>query len=38
MNMISTDPLVIGRVIGDVVDPFSATVKITVSYNNKQVY
>jgi len=36
--MISTDPLVIGRVIGDVVDPFTPTVKITVSYNNKQVY
>jgi len=38
MNMISTDPLVIGRVIGDVVDPFTTTLKITVSYNNKQVY
>ncbi|KAG4961168.1 hypothetical protein JHK87_037801 [Glycine soja] len=38
MNMISSDPLVIGRVIGDVVDHFTPTVKITVSYNNKQVY
>ena len=39
MNMISSDPLVIGKVIGDVVDHFTPTVKITVSYNNnKQVY
>ncbi|KAK9280110.1 hypothetical protein L1049_013797 [Liquidambar formosana] len=34
-----SDPLVVGRVIGDVVDNFSPTVKMTVTYNsNKQVY
>ncbi|KAF7823243.1 CEN-like protein 2 [Senna tora] len=39
MNMISSDPLVIGRVIGDVVDNFSASVKMSVTYNsNKKVY
>ncbi|KAK7261221.1 hypothetical protein RIF29_27526 [Crotalaria pallida] len=38
MNMIS-DPLAIGRVIGDVVDYFIPNVKMTVTYNNnKQVY
>ncbi|CAI9105613.1 OLC1v1004575C1 [Oldenlandia corymbosa var. corymbosa] len=39
MAKVSTDPLVIGRVIGDVVDQFSPTVKMSVTYNcNKQVY
>jgi hypothetical protein len=34
-----SDPLVVGRVIGDVVESFSPTVKMTVTYNcNKQVY
>ncbi|XP_061376244.1 CEN-like protein 2 [Gastrolobium bilobum] len=37
-KMISSDPLVIGRVIGDVVDHFTPTVKMTVTYNNKHVY
>ncbi|GLT54024.1 hypothetical protein SLA2020_272580 [Shorea laevis] len=33
-----SDPLVVGRVIGDVVESFSPTVKMTVTYNcNKQV-
>ncbi|KAL8136820.1 hypothetical protein V2J09_002821 [Rumex salicifolius] len=36
----STDPLRIGRVVGDVIDGFTPTVKMTVTYNssNKQVY
>ncbi|RVW86959.1 CEN-like protein 2 [Vitis vinifera] len=34
-----SDPLIVGRVIGDVVDSFCSTVKMTVTYNsNKQVY
>ncbi|KAA8549859.1 hypothetical protein F0562_001543 [Nyssa sinensis] len=34
-----TDPLVVGRVVGDVIDYFSPIVKMTVTYNsNKQVY
>lgn len=34
-----SDPLVVGRVIGDVVESFSPTVRMTVTYNsNKQVY
>ncbi|WCJ41813.1 PEBP (phosphatidylethanolamine-binding protein) family protein [Euphorbia peplus] len=33
------DPLVVGRVIGDVIDSFSPSVKMTVIYNsNKQVF
>ncbi|XP_027105317.2 CEN-like protein 2 [Coffea eugenioides] len=33
------DPLVIGRIVGDVVDNISPTVKMSVTYNsNKQVY
>nr|QAB04919.1 TFL1a [Platanus x hispanica]UCU84652.1 TFL1a [Platanus x hispanica] len=31
------EPLIVGRVIGDVLDSFSPTVKMTVTYNNKQV-
>ncbi|KAF2300802.1 hypothetical protein GH714_015918 [Hevea brasiliensis] len=35
----TTDPLVVGRVIGDVIDYFTPIVKMTVTYNpNKQVY
>ncbi|KAH6754980.1 centroradiali [Perilla frutescens var. hirtella] len=35
----SSTPLIIGRVIGDVVDNFSATVKMSVTYNsNNHVY
>lgn len=34
-----SDPLVLGRVIGDVVDPFSPSLRISVTYNsNKKVY
>ncbi|XP_004487504.1 CEN-like protein 2 [Cicer arietinum] len=40
MNIVVlADPLVIGRVVGDVVDYFNTTVKMSVTYNNtKQVY
>ncbi|XP_010557408.1 PREDICTED: protein CENTRORADIALIS-like [Tarenaya hassleriana] len=39
MARISSDPLVVGRVIGDVVDNVTQAVKMTVTYNsNKQVY
>lgn len=31
------DPLVVGRVIGDVLDPFSRTVNLRVSYSNRDV-
>nr|CAI61980.1 TERMINAL FLOWER 1 protein [Impatiens balsamina] len=34
----STEPLAVGRVIGDVIDPFVLAVKMLVTYNNKQVY
>ncbi|CAK7329100.1 unnamed protein product [Dovyalis caffra] len=34
-----SDPLVVGRVIGDVIDYFTPNVKMTISYNsNKQVF
>lgn len=34
-----SDPLVVGRVIGEVVDPFTPNVKMAVTYNsNKQVF
>ncbi|GLU19200.1 hypothetical protein SLE2022_354620 [Rubroshorea leprosula] len=34
-----SDPLVVGRVIGDVIDSFTPSVKMSVTYNsNKQVY
>lgn len=36
--MARSDPLIIGRVIGDVIDPFNPSVKMSVTYNNKQVY
>ncbi|KAK2655290.1 hypothetical protein Ddye_008342 [Dipteronia dyeriana] len=32
------DPLVVGRVIGDVLDCFTPSVKMCVTYNNKQVF
>lgn len=34
----STDPLVVGRVVGDVLDSFTTSMKLTVSFNNKQVF
>lgn len=33
----TVEPLVVGRVIGDVLDSFSPTIKMFVSYNNQQV-
>lgn len=34
-----SDPLVVGRVIGDVIDCFTPSVKMTVTYNSsKKVY
>nr|BAX00858.1 TERMINAL FLOWER1-like protein [Ficus carica] len=33
-----SDPLVLGRVIGDVVDPFSSSHRMTVTYSNKKLY
>ncbi|KVI09228.1 CEN-like protein 2 [Cynara cardunculus var. scolymus] len=39
MARITSDPLVIGRVVGDVVDNFTPTVEMSVTYNlSKQVY
>lgn len=31
------DPLVVGRVIGDVLDPFTRSISLRVSYNNREV-
>lgn len=31
------EPLTLGRVIGDVIDSFVPTIKVSVSYNNKHV-
>ncbi|KAH6830528.1 PEBP family protein [Perilla frutescens var. hirtella] len=33
-----SEPLIVGRVIGDVLERFTPTTKISVSYGNKQVY
>ncbi|KAG5126342.1 hypothetical protein JHK82_027177 [Glycine max] len=38
MARMSKDPLIIGRVIGDVLGSFTPTIKMTVTYNKKQVY
>ena len=34
----SSEPLIVGRVIGDVLDSFTASIKMAVTYNNKQVF
>nr|AEU08964.1 flowering locus T [Litchi chinensis] len=31
------DPLVVGRVIGDVLNPFTKSISLTVSYNNREI-
>lgn len=31
------DPLVVGRVIGDVLDPFEKSIALRVTYNNREV-
>lgn len=33
----SRDPLVVGGVIGDVLDPFQSSIPMRVTYNNKNV-
>ncbi|RDX91048.1 Protein CENTRORADIALIS, partial [Mucuna pruriens] len=38
MARMSTDPLIIGRVIGDVLESFTPTIKMSVTYNKTQVY
>ncbi|KAI4300460.1 hypothetical protein L6164_033837 [Bauhinia variegata] len=38
MARLSAEPLIVGRVIGDVLDSFSTSIKMTVSYGNKQVF
>ncbi|KAG6433926.1 hypothetical protein SASPL_105545 [Salvia splendens] len=38
MAKMSEVPLIVGRVIGDVLDSFSASMKMSVTYGNKQVY
>ncbi len=32
-----SEPLVVGRVIGDVLDSFTPSIKMSITYNNKQV-
>ncbi|GKV45586.1 hypothetical protein SLEP1_g52652 [Rubroshorea leprosula] len=32
-----SDPLVVGRVVGDVLDPFTRSISLRVSYNNREV-
>jgi protein FLOWERING LOCUS T len=36
MSTTSRDSLVLGRVVGDVVDPFSPTVALRISYNGRR--
>ncbi|WJX17978.1 CEN-like protein 4 [Trifolium repens] len=38
MGSITSDPLILGRVIGDVIDYFTPTIKMTVTYNNKEIF
>ncbi|KAK9755909.1 hypothetical protein RND81_01G058800 [Saponaria officinalis] len=35
--MAKQDPLIIGRVVGDVIDPFCSSVRMSITYNSKQV-
>ncbi|MED6120368.1 Protein HEADING DATE 3A [Stylosanthes scabra] len=37
MPIVSKDPLVVGRVIGDVLDPFENSIPIRVTYNSRDV-
>jgi protein FLOWERING LOCUS T len=36
MFNMSRDPLVVGHVVGDIVDPFITTASLRVFYNNKE--
>jgi len=38
MARMPLEPLIVGRVIGEVLDSFTTSTKMTVSYNKKQVY
>ncbi|GAU16072.1 hypothetical protein TSUD_339430 [Trifolium subterraneum] len=38
MARMSQEPLIVGRVIGEVLDSFTTSMKMTVSYNKKQVF
>ncbi|KAG4928421.1 hypothetical protein AAZX31_19G179500 [Glycine max] len=38
MAKMPLEPLIVGRVIGEVLDSFTTSTKMTVSYNKKQVY
>ncbi|KAL2345219.1 hypothetical protein Fmac_006504 [Flemingia macrophylla] len=38
MARMPLEPLIVGRVIGEVLDSFTTSIKMTVSYNKKQVY
>lgn len=38
MGSISLDPLVLGKVIGDVIDNFTPSIKMIVTYNNKEIF
>ena len=38
MARMPLEPLIVGRVIGEVLDSFTTSMKMTVSYNKKQVY
>lgn len=37
MSSRNRDPLVVGRVIGDVLDPFTRSISLRVTYNNREV-
>ncbi|KAL9233531.1 hypothetical protein vseg_008515 [Gypsophila vaccaria] len=37
MSRVPRDPLVLGRVVGDVLDPFNRTLSLTVTYNGRVV-
>lgn len=34
----TAEPLIVGRVIGDVLDSFIPSIKMSVTFNNKQVF
>lgn len=38
MSSRSSEPLVVGRVIGEVLDPFIPSIKMVVTYNNKLIF
>lgn len=38
MSSRSSEPLVVGRVIGEVLDPFTPSMKMLITYNNKLIF